>query len=336
MFVIVAGHAAISYMVTPIGWAVQDDSRHLAADLFVWLARALAMPVFFWLAGYFARFLDERGALIRHRVTRILVPLVVLLVPMSLLLNELWTVGRAMSGPTAIADNVPRVDGASFELTLSHLWFLYYLLFATAIVMVVARVARGAPAWLGAVAVAALVLGPLVRAGELHLVTPLYFTPDLDVLSYHLGFFAWGWLVHAHAGELERYAARSWELVVAAVLAFGGVLPTLADTGDPAAGRAPIYAIVASGVFTVALVAAFVGTCMRFARRDHPVIRIAADGSFATYVAHLPIVVGLQVAFAHVALPAPLEYLAILVATYAICLGGYAVVARLRHSRAKK
>ena len=33
MILVVATHAAISFMVTPIGWAIQDRLQHLAVDL---------------------------------------------------------------------------------------------------------------------------------------------------------------------------------------------------------------------------------------------------------------------------------------------------------------
>ena len=37
-------HAAISFMVTPIGWAIQDDSRFVGVDLVVWIVRAAPRP----------------------------------------------------------------------------------------------------------------------------------------------------------------------------------------------------------------------------------------------------------------------------------------------------
>jgi len=33
MMLVVATHAALSFMVTPIGWAIQDRSRYLGVDL---------------------------------------------------------------------------------------------------------------------------------------------------------------------------------------------------------------------------------------------------------------------------------------------------------------
>src|SRR5688572_10126805 len=142
MFVVVAAHAAIAYMVTPIGWAIQDDSRNLAFDLGVWIARAFVMPLFFWLSGYFSRALYERGALLRHRVTRVLLPLLVLVVPCALVLQQMWEWGRQLGGKAEIAANVPRVDGEEWSLTLAHLWFLYYLLIASALAMIAVPLAR--------------------------------------------------------------------------------------------------------------------------------------------------------------------------------------------------
>src|SRR5690606_3691416 len=93
MIAVVAGHAAISFMETPIGWAIQDRSRHLGVDLGIWIVRAFAMPGFFWLSGYFARAVYAHGGaagFVRHRLARVLAPLAVALIPCSLALDALW------------------------------------------------------------------------------------------------------------------------------------------------------------------------------------------------------------------------------------------------------
>jgi peptidoglycan/LPS O-acetylase OafA/YrhL len=94
MMFVLSGHAMVSFTVTPVGWAIQDRAQFLGVDLYAWVVRAFAMPTFFWLAGYFGRaLLDGAGlrAFLRNRVTRILVPLAVMLVPVS----------YALTGPVA-------------------------------------------------------------------------------------------------------------------------------------------------------------------------------------------------------------------------------------------
>lgn len=324
---VVAEHAALSYMITPIGWVIQDTSRSLGVDLFVWIAHGSVMPTLFWLSGYFARDVYERKAalgFVRDRARRILLPLVLALVPCSLALDAMWDWARELTGRPEVAENIPKLEGSKLPLTLGHLWYFYYLLIISALALMLAEVGRRArtrvPVWVAPI----LVFVPLACTGKLQLDTPLGFRIHPWVTLFAGAFFAWGWLVHARPAALDQYARHSWRILAAAALLLAAVFPTLAS------GTAPLYAIAASGAFSCALVAAFVGLCARYVRR--PILPLASRASYWTYVAHLPLVVLLQIAFARVSLPGPIEYVAIVAATALVCLLSYAAFARVRGS----
>jgi hypothetical protein len=78
----------------------------------------------------------------------------------------------------------------------------------------------------------------------------------------------------------------------------------------------------------MALLVAFLGLSIRHARRRFAVLRLASESSYWFYVAHLPIVVFLQVALARLDVPGPLKFVAIVAATTAACLGTYELVIR--------
>ena len=337
MIGVVAAHAAISFMETPIGWAIQDDDRHLGADLFVWIMASFAMPVFFWLSGYFARAVHEHGGprgFLRHRVTRVLAPLLVALVPCSLALDAVWDWGREEGTRAAVAANIPKLQASDLPITLGHLWYLYYLLamslVAAAVVPLARRLRVGALHGAALLAlVAALGIGVLAARRTLHLDTPLGFAIDLPVAAYMGAFFLWGWHVHAHPGDLERYARRAWHAAAASLLLLLALVPVLRAAADPSrTAPPPLLAIAASGLFTMALIVAFVGLCHRYAGRRRGCFRLASEASYWFYVAHLPIVVFLQVALAHLGIPGPLKYAAIIAVTTAACLATYDLAIR--------
>ncbi|MFO0120901.1 MAG: acyltransferase family protein [Inhella sp.] len=77
----VAFHAALAHspMVQPL-WLTADRAQAPWLDGLLWPMHLLRMPLFFWLAGFFAAWQWERrgaGGLMRDRVRRVLVPLVV-------------------------------------------------------------------------------------------------------------------------------------------------------------------------------------------------------------------------------------------------------------------
>lgn len=334
MLLVVSGEAAASYMVTPIGWAVRDDSRFIAVDLWVWVVHALAMPVFFWLSGYFARRIYVYGGgarLLRNRLTRVVVPLALAIVPSSLALDALWTWGHELAGRSASAAGgavsttaIAKLVGSQPPLTLGHLWYLYYLLVVSAVAAVAAALTRrlriAAPRSDGILPLTfALAVLPLAIAGILQPAIPVALRVDPVVTIYYGAFFAWGWMVHAARDQLVRYARHAWHFALVAAGLLAVVLPSLYE------GRAPLYAITASAGFTLATVAAFLGLCVRYVRRHHRSVELAADASYWVYLVHLPLVVVLQIGFAQLSWPGPVEYLAIVAIALVCCFGSYAL-----------
>lgn len=328
-------YAAVSFMETPIGWAIQDDRRFIAVDLWVWVVRAFAMPVLFWLSGFFARaVLAERGAagFARQRVTRVVVPLALAIVPCSLALDALWDWGRALAGRPEVTENLPQLQGSKLPVTLGHLWYLYYLLVISAVALALAGVGRKLrvprPPGAGIIAIAAaLAAAPLAVAGVLHVDIPLGFRIDPAVVVYHGAFFAWGWLVRGAPDQLERYAAHAWRWLGVAALLLAAVVPALRDAAvDVAFRRAPLYAIAASAGFTVAMVIGFLGLCVRHVRRPHRAVELASQASHWFYITHFPVVVLLQIELARLAWPGAIKFLAIVAITAIACFGSYAPI----------
>lgn len=332
MFCVVGTHAAVSFMVTPIGWAVQDRSQHLGVDLWAWIVRAFAMPTFFWLAGYFSRAVlvsHGVGGFVRNRALRILVPLALALVPCSLVVGAIWDWGRDVQARAAVADNIPKFQSSEFEIFLGHLWFLYYLLLLSIAALAIAGLARHLRVRVPVlVAPIAMTFGALAYLGALHTNTPLGFIPDAPILVYMGGFFAWGWLVHARPDELAAYARRCWHALAISPVLLAIVIVTLAR-GLSVIEAPPLYAIAASALFTVAIMVFFLGACMRYLARPRPLLQLASRGSYWFYVLHLPIVVALQVALSRVPLWGPLKYLVIVAVTTVACVGSYALAARV-------
>jgi glucan biosynthesis protein C len=327
MMLVLSGHAMVSFTVTPVGWAIQDQSRFLGVDLYCWIVRAFAMPTFFWLAGYFGRaLLDGHGlrAFAKNRVTRILVPLAIMLVPISYALSYLWDWGRAAGTRVAIADNMPKLKASEVEIMLGHPWFLYYLLWlslaAVALQAIGKRLRIRVPAIVLPVVVTTAVLFGL-RA--MHTDTPLGFIPDLPILVYMGAFFAWGWIVRP--AELARYTRYAWHALALAPIFLAVVIAALYPVLT-VVEAAPLYGIVASALISITCMEFLLGACLRYLdARPRPLLQLASRASYWCYILHVPVAVFFQIVLANVPLFGPLKYLVILAATTALCLGAYAL-----------
>jgi glucan biosynthesis protein C len=317
MLIVIALHAAVPFMATPIGWAIEDPSHHLAVDVFVWLAHAFVMPVFFWLSGLFGRVTYDRVGLAgfaRSRVVRIAVPLVIALVPCSLAMNALWDWAASRRGVVQVAT----LHASGLPITLAHLWFLYYLLAVSAIAVAIARV----PRTIALAGAAVAVIATMVVSGS-QIDTPLSFMIDPIALGFHAAFFVAGW----HAREqLGAYARLAWPAVAVSVaLAITSFVVLAGSIGE----MPPVAVRVVIGALSIASTIGFLGLCLR--SRPRRWVRFVARASYWSYIVHLPIVVLLQIALVDVPLPWPLKLAAIASVATLVCLGTFALANQHRN-----
>jgi ABC-type multidrug transport system ATPase subunit/peptidoglycan/LPS O-acetylase OafA/YrhL len=319
----VAFHAALSFIpgMPPGLWAMNDNSPSpLLADA-SFVAHSFRMTLFFFIAGFFARLLHQRlgtRGFWANRGKRIAVPLVVGWMLIFPAIAFVWYLGlqKVFNGAPPAMPEMPKTPGA-FPLT--HLWFLYQLLWlyagallarallvrldpGQALRRLAGRVTTAAVRW----PASALGLGLPLAASLLSL--PMWLpwagipTPDQSLvpqLPASVGYgtaFALGWLVHRAPLALAALRER-WAVHLALAVASSAVCLYLLKTHPPLGMPGP-----AKLMFALSFVAsawawtfAITGGALRFLSGHHPAVRYVADASYWIYLAHLPLVAALQV-----------------------------------------
>lgn len=334
-------------------WVVHDSTPSALAGLLFYVPHMFRMLLFFLIAGLFARMACERlGAMgfIRDRARRIAIPLASLWFPMLMAIVAViaWNAWLVNHGTMPPAPETPPLSPRNFPLT--HLWFLYVLLLCyIAALALRATLGRSAVVQRMADAGARVLVSP---AGPLLLALPLaaalithpkwfaWFgipTPDQSLypsLAAWVAFasaFGFGWLLHRQQALLQRWAAH-WPLhlsiaisaTVGCVLHVGLVPKLVPATQDMATiGSAIAYAL-AGWSWTVAII----GLGLRFLSGHSRVRRYLADASYWIYIAHLPLVMALQVAMSRVHWPWLAEFALVLAATLVILLPSYDLLVR--------
>ncbi|MEH0165053.1 ATP-binding cassette domain-containing protein [Roseateles microcysteis] len=319
----VAFHATLSFLPDmPKGlWAMNDNSPSAFLADAGFVAHSFRMLLFFFIAGYFARLLHQRAGTAgfwANRGKRIAVPMIVgwlLLFPAIIFV---WYLGlqKMFNGAPPAPPEMGKEFGA---LPLFHLWFLYQLLWLYAGALLIrGLVAKLDPReTLRALADKAVVTSLRWPLGALLLGLPLVAsllslpawlpwlgipTPDRTLvpqLPATVGFgtaFAFGWLVHRSAGALQALTARWLPHLLLAITA-SAVCLYLMKTQPPMAMPKDAKAIfaLAYGVSAWAWTFALTGLALRFLSGHSPARRYVADASYWIYLAHLPVVVALQV-----------------------------------------
>ena len=346
-------HAAMSFFL-PI--PVRDASSSTALAVAFYVIHAFRMSLFFLIAGFFGRLLLERRGVrgfVKDRAKRILLPMVVgwvVLAPAILAILAKGYERTLAKEPSAAAGAAAGPEG----FPLMHLWFLYVLALFYAATLLVrgvadarlhrdgrlrARVDAALRALLRSRLLPVVLALPLAAALYADAGWAVWFgipTPDRGLepqaaaLVGYGSAFALGWLLRRQPSLLEALA-RPWRsnlavaaTLTAASLAFVGATPDLdAPTrlAGGAAGRAA-YALAYTAAIGHAVLG-LIGAAQRFCTRERPWLRSLADASYWFYLAHVPVVFGLQVWMADWPLHWSLKLPLVLAITLALLAASY-------------
>ncbi len=356
-------HSTMPYVELPGAWPVGTQT---AVGPLAWLwyyLHSFRLAVFFVMAGFFgALVVNKRGlvAWMGDRVRRVLLVFVVALVPMKLVLAVMWTWGGRRTGWLTDADEstwrsaVDTVVSADLpDVTITHLWFLYYLSIisaywalarhltarSTRLAAIGVTVRRGLQAvlasWLGPVWLALAATPALSRMHSLAIDTPdQSLAWHVPVLAVYTLYFAVGWVLHEHRDQLATLARRALGYLWIGLLLslVGATLLAVRHGGEAWAFTHEVELRWASSLVTSAVAAfsvlGWVGAFVRYLSRPNRALRYLADASYWIYIAHLPVMVALQVWWAGSGLPWVVQVPLVNLATFATCVASYQLLVR--------
>jgi glucan biosynthesis protein C len=252
-------HATMAYLPGPAIWPVADTHKSLFLSGLFFVSHIFRMSTFFLIAGFFGHMVVERrgvAAFVKDRAKRIALPLVV---GWPILLAAI--IAASVYGGVMATGHIPKPPPPAphpplLAFPLTHLWFLYVLLWLYAATLglralvlrldrterfraradrVVASLAESplAPVVLAAPAVAAFLFGGPWRQWFGVMTPDSSLIPNIEAAAQYFTAFGFGWLLHRQPGLINTWARR-WTLnlamaigLTAACLAMVGVAPYL-------------------------------------------------------------------------------------------------------------
>lgn len=319
-------HAAESFIPGMERWLIVDHSPSVVLSVVFYSIHQFRMPLFFFMAGFFAHLVYHREgprAFFVDRRGRILFPFLIGWPILMMLFGAVFLWARyKINGGVLSAALATSPSGDGFPL--GHLWFLYYLLLMYVVVLPVRRGSlrfdtRG---WLPKS------LDKVLRHAVEHHWAPLLLamplcaylygsrwvvwfgiaTPDkglLPQLPALIGFgtaFCFGWLLHRQPQLLQIWA-RAWPIYLVAAGVLTAVCLTLVGPtpsyAAPVADAAKLsYALCyTTGIWVWAF--AFIGLAFHLFSTVSHKVRYVADASYWIYLTHLPVVMAMQVVVAY-------------------------------------
>ncbi|MGC4047989.1 MAG: acyltransferase family protein [Armatimonas sp.] len=151
--------------------------------------------------------------------------------------------------------------------------------------------------------------------------TAMGLVPPPHLLFYYGVFFFFGALYY-EAGDTEGILGRRWWLTLSLALAV--FLPLgIVTLGMPAQMTASTQVS-----YTWFMICGCLGLARRFLAKESPTLRYLSDSSYWLYIAHLPLIVALQLLLRDLALPLVVKLLVILGVTVVALLASYQLFVR--------
>jgi peptidoglycan/LPS O-acetylase OafA/YrhL len=319
-------HAAVAYSNIG-GWPWKDEARTSAYDITIGLIHFFRMPVFYVMAGFFAALLiDRKGlkAFLRNRALRVLIPFLTGWCVLYAVVQALAFYGSSWQQPDALERLWHYLGSGRFlrHPHPMHLWFLEYLVLLYVITIVIVMLARRAfseglrermnrafrgvlqTAWAPLLcAVPTFMTLLFMKSGVLD--DPPSFIPVPRIVVAYLVFFGFGWMLYSSRDLLPGISGRAWGL-----LALGGA--AFATSGfayfrlppDREFGAMVCLFLAAQAVVTWSFILGLTGLFLRYVDRPMPWVRYLSDSSYYLYLAHMPVLLVVQLVLARFEFPA--------------------------------
>ena len=341
------------YLVSPPAGLPADRDTTVVADAVFHFIHSFRMPLFFVLAGFFAALLVDRrgmGGMYRDRAARIVAPLlaaIVVVLPPTMLFTIDFLVSvrygaHALLPERALVERLAAEMKAAGlptdQVSIGHLWFLYYLCYFYLMVPVArvlveaSRVREVAIQRLLATSAApalmalwsAATLWPF-RGGQLHDIGVLFLRPHLPALVYYGSFFFFGYALLQYRAALPSFARLAPAAAALSAVLFP--LSLYASHLEASAGGAATgfhaAAVLTHGLCTWALIYAFLGGALRLFDRESPWTLYASQSAYWVYLVHMPFVCFAAWMLAPHALPGLVKALAAIGFTTVMCFTTY-------------
>ncbi|MEP3479639.1 MAG: acyltransferase family protein [Fuerstiella sp.] len=341
-------HAAIPYTAVPLSgmdnWICYQTSTPFC-DMLVWWIHAWRIPLFFFLAGFFAlQTLQRHGAhgFARRRIKRLCIPYIVAVYTVGPVIYLVFNLGWYLTGQCSweqIWPHIPLPERlATNGFGPSHLWFLQELIilsFTFVFLYVVlgseesesgagpAEVKKTLPWWLpiGPGILSGLMLwsdtSPLTDWHNTFLCVPAR-------LLYNCVFFIGGIVAYQHRTaffQVTRFYRRHLILALPASAVFLWI--RLSGAFDVTGATGSLALSISAGVFCWLMVYGMIGVFNSWFGRSSPVVSYLSDASYWVYIVHLPIVAALQLAVYDLNIHSLWKFAVVSVVTTVACLVSY-------------
>ncbi|MCH2194880.1 acyltransferase family protein [Kordia sp.] len=343
-------HSALTYNVTNHGnvWIIKDTAAtNITTDFLVLMIHSFRMPIFFLIAGFFGAMLFyERSPkrMIKNRIARIVFPFILFLIILAPIVQFSFDYASLtlQGNEHALTTTLAPFSEFNFYIpkSTSHLWFLYYLIYATGFAVILAFILRKIPKlsqqikfignWIFQRPLARI----LIFSGMTFVVLTLLKTPmvasstslppDIATFLYYTSFYLVGWILYTSKQHLQTLIKYDWLTVITAIFLVmtQGVLIEFMDLGLKPNSNSPIL-ITLSSLTVWLFIFGITGLFIRHGSHHSKRMRYISDASYWVYLIHLPLTALFPILLRELPIGGILKFLLVTAMTAIVCFITY-------------
>ncbi|WP_241479998.1 acyltransferase family protein [Kordia jejudonensis] len=343
-------HSALTYNVTYHGsvWSIKDTaSTTIVTDFLVLMIHSFRMPVFFLIAGFFGAMLfyeRKPWKMIHNRISRIVFPFIVFLIILTPIVQ--FSFGYASKifegNENALTTSLAPFSDFYFYIpkSTSHLWFLYYLIYATAFAVVLAFLLKQTPKVTSKIKRIGnwIFQKPLVRILVFSAITFILLTllqtpmiasstalvPDTNTFVHYTSFYLVGWILYTSKEHLETLKKYDWLSTILAVLLVMSQGVILEYTNLGLKPNSFSFLLISFNSLTVWLfIFGITGLFIRYGSNYSKRMRYISDASYWVYLIHLPLTALFPILLRNIPIGGIPKFLIVTTATGIVCFVTY-------------
>ncbi|MFT3746772.1 MAG: acyltransferase family protein [Agriterribacter sp.] len=341
-------HSAIAYKARPhTNWLHDSEFSSWIFDFLYFILHSFRMPVFFLIAGFFARLLYYKigeKKFILHRWKRVGIPFIgamIFILPISVVPYNIYMFIYRDGIPTDIAIRKAFLKVIGYN-GLAHFWFLYNLLFFYFITIILLRCKRFAvfnrivkvismwwhkvninkAIWFLAASLPIWLC--LIPEKGIFVLTDTTIVPDrINNLFFYGYIFALGWLFHIRSDVFAIFSRKCYMFIlIGSVLAIILFYIDWHSRGSYTQAFHQLIKFFAS-LQIVSLIFGVTGLFLRVFKKENAFWKYISDASYWVYLVHLGIVITFQLLFMDSKMPGILRFPAVLIITLFISFVTY-------------
>ncbi len=335
-------HCALSYVDVPENlnyWYYQDQDTSIIFNLITYIIHLFRMPLFFFVAGFFAALLIRKTGglgLLKNRLKRLGIPLIVFFPLLFLFCKAIFSSFDSLR--PEMTEQFILFPASLRDLDLIHLWFLLYLILCVVLLCVCKAISNHSSflekrsdwihtkLWngIGIIVWPLLTTAIITMYGDIQIKSQIKPLESIELFLFYLLFFFAGYSYYK-SNLVKITPRRIWPLWLSSITLFivaNIAMQANSITAESSTASFMLNAFLLSSFIWIFCFSIF-NTYKKYANKSSPTLKYVSNASYWIYLIHFPLTIAFPVILQDSSMHLALKFTLSVLGTYFVAFISY-------------